>query len=370
MKFFDGDLLVRARNFIGKSLPVKGRVQYRPILIAYHGDGDGCCAAYLLKTYLGRPAVCYWVPTPDFDFVNAENYVARQNPVLTVFVDMPVYNRPEMIRALASQGHVFIYDHHYPGLCDAWEGKEDVLYINPVIHQKGKEFPTALFAWELLEEKAVFEKEVLFMALFTESWLDKARLFGEFSFPRQDLLKEIAKRVHVSFLIQDMNTTHYALDFLARAREFGGFGEEQVMGMREYHVLENIYDLVQNEKHWLMKNLRVEIKKLAGPRFIVKRVDSTMRISGLIASELRWKYPGLVMGIWQRWKGRYYCELRRGKSAGVNLSSLVETIKGEVNLETGGGHPAAAAFTAEGDGFFEALDRVKHYLVKPGLLQE
>ena len=259
MEFFDEQVLVKARGFIRASLPADGTEGDRPILIAYHGDGEGCCAAYFLKTYLGRSAVCYWVPTPDFDFV---------------------------------------------------------------------------------------------------------------SFPSQDLLKEIAKRVHVSFLIQDINTTHYALDFLARARESGGFGQEQVMRMREYQVLENIYDLVQNEKHWLMKKLWGEIKKLAGPQFIVKRVESTMRISGLIASELRWKYPGLVIGIWQRWKGRYYCELRRGKSAGVNLVSLVERIKSEVDLKTGGGHPAAAAFTAEGDRFFEALDRVKHCLAKPALLQE
>ena len=370
MEFFDANLLVRARNFIGKSLSGEGREQHRPILIVYHGDGDGCCAAYLLKTYLGRSAACYWVPTPDFDFVNAENYVARQNPVLTIFLDMPVYNRPEMIGALASRGHVFIYDHHYPGICDAWEAKDTVLYLNPVVHQGGREIPTALFAWELLEKKTVFEKEALFMALFAESWLDKARLFGEFSFPRQDFLKEIAKRVHVSFLIQDMSTAHYALDFLSRARELGGFGEEQVMGMRRYQVLENIYDLVQNERYWLMKKLWGEIKKLDRPQFLVKKVESSMGISGLIASELRWKYPGLVIGIWQRWKQRYYCELRRGKSAGVNLASLVEMVKGEVNLKIGGGHPAAAAFTAEGDVFFEALDRVKHYLARPGLLQE
>jgi len=87
-----------------------------------------------------------------------------------------------------------------------------------------------------------------------------------------------------------------------------------------------------------------------------------MRLCGLIASELRWRYPGLVTGIWQRWRQRFYCELRRGKDCGINLASLIDGIKSEVELITGGGHPAAAAFTAEGDNFFEAPDRIRYHI--------
>ena len=43
-------------------------------------------------------------------------------------------------------------------------------------------------------------------------------------------------------------------------------------------------------------------------------------------------------------------------------------MKGEVELTTGGGRPAGAAFTAEGDTFFKALDRLKHHLTEVAYL--
>jgi len=364
MAFFDEQLLVRARDFISSSLVSGTSEDELPVLVVYHGDGDGCCAAYFLKQYIGRRADFYWVATPDFDFVKVENHISREKPHLSIFLDMPVYNRPEMIEKLSSQGDVFIYDHHHPGICDVCHGKDNVLYVNPVIDQNGKDFPTALFGWELLTEKAEFEKEILFMGLFTETWLDRAFLFEEFSDTHQDRLKEVAKRVHGSFLIQDMSTTHYALEFLFRAREARGIGDEQLDAVEEYRILENIYDLIQNEKSWLIRRLRAEINRLINPRFILKRIESKMRLCGLLASELRWRYPDLVIGIWQRWKQRYYCELRRGKDCGINLASLIERVKIEVKLTTGGGHPAAAAFTAGGDRFFEALDRIRFYITE------
>lgn len=203
------------------------------------------------------------------------------------------------------------------------------------------------------------------MCLFTETWLEKTSIFDEFNTARQDRLKEVAKRVHASFLIQDMSTTNYALDFLFSAFMDGTtISDDQLQTTEEYRILENIYNLIQNEKRSLTKKLKADIRKLANPGFILKKIQSQMCVCGLIASELRWRYPDLVIGIWQRWKQRFYCELRRGRDCDVNLASLVERIKGEVELTTGGGHPAAAAFTAEGDNFFKALDKLRHHITE------
>jgi single-stranded DNA-specific DHH superfamily exonuclease len=363
MAFLDEKLLARARDFIHSSLRSGEGQSERPVVIVYHGDGDGCCAAYFLERYIRRPALFYWVATPDFDFAKAEDHISEQNPLLSIFLDMPVTSRPEMIDRLSSAGHVFIYDHHQPGMGDRCNSKDTVLYINPVIHQNGEDFPAVLFGWELLTEKAGFEKEVLFMGLFTETWLEQAPLFKEFSSTRQDLLKEVAKRVHGSFLIHETGTTHYALQFLFKASTDGSIGAQQLETMREYRILEDIYDLIQNEKTWLMMRLKAEIRRLTNPSFILKKIESRMRLCGLLASELRWSYPHLVIGIWQKWEHRFLCELRRGRHCGINLAALIEGIKREVNLTTGGGHPAAAAFTAEDDDFFEALDRVRHQIM-------
>jgi single-stranded DNA-specific DHH superfamily exonuclease len=306
------------------------------------------------------------VATPDFDFEEAEKYILQQDPALVIFLDMPVYNRPEMIGKLSSQGRVFIYDYHSPGICEVCKDKANVLYINPMILKKEKAPPTVLFAYDLLKEKTTFEKEVLFMGLFTETWLEQVPPFTEFSPTHQDQLREVAKRVHASFLIRGMGTTHYAMNFLSEIGKVGAIRLEEILTSNEYRILENIYNLVQNEKEWLLMKLKAEVKSLINPRFILKRIESKMRLCGLVASELRWTYPPYVIGIWQRWQKRYYCELRRGKSCQIDLTSLVARIRSEVNLLTGGGHPEAAAFTAEGDHFFEALDRVRYRLTASG----
>lgn len=360
----DKQLIVEARDFIRSNLPPDTSRDEPPVVILYHGDGDGCCAAYLVKQFLNHPARFYWVATPDFDFVKAESFLLQQKPLLTIFLDMPVYNRPQIIEKLGSHGSVFIYDHHHPGICEVCDGKSSLFYINPVIHQRGRAYPTVLFAFELLTEKREFEKQVLFMGLFTETWLDRVFSFEEFSPSQQDRLKEIAMRVHASFLVQDTSTNHYALNFLFKAATVLGTSEDQGEATKEYEILENIYNLIQNEKSWLMHRLKAEIDALVAPKFILKKIDSKMRLCGLIASELRWRYPRLVIGIWQKWRKRFYCELRRGIACDMNLASLIDRIKDEVDLITGGGHPAAAAFTAEGDNFFRALDRIRHHILE------
>lgn len=367
MLFFDEQLLVRARDFIHSCLISREKEEERPVVIAYHGDGDGCCAGHFLSQYVDRPLSLYWVPTPDFDFAELESYLLKEKPHLVILLDMPVYGRPEMIEELSSRGNVFIYDHHSPGICEVCDGKENVFYMNPVIDQNGVAFPTALFGWELLSEKDHFEREVLFMGLFTETWVNRVSLFEDFDAAYQDQLKEIAKRIHANFLIHDMNTTHYALNFLSKAASGGGSIIEQAQMMKEYQILENIYDLIQNEKRWLMKNLSAEIRKLAKPRFILKKIESRIRLCGLIASELRWRYPKLVIGVWQKWKQKYYCELRKGTECRVDLAHLIDRLKVETALTTGGGHPMAAAFTAERNAFFDALGRIKRYLVETEL---
>lgn len=355
MAYLDERLIQRARDFLKGHNP--------SVIIVYHGDGDGCCAAYFLQKFLDYPVSFYWVATPDFDFLKAENYLIEKCPSLSIFLDLPVYHHTEMIDKLGSEGKVFIYDHHQSGPFTGFHENPNLLYMNPVVQQDGQSFPAVLFGWEILEEKDPLDKEVLFMGLFTETWLDRVSLFQDWTPIQQERLKEIAKRIHAHFLIHDRGTTHYALDFLFQACH-GHEGFKDVQNLREYQILENIYELLQNEKTWLLKRVSEEIARFHNPRFILKRIESRMRLCGLIASELRWTYPSLVIGIWQQLEDRYYCELRRGKECAIDLASLIYRVKSEVKLITGGGHPSAAGFTAKGEHFFEALKNIRTCLTE------
>ncbi len=358
--FLDERWLTEAKEFIRSAQQTGERGDTRPVVIAYHGDGDGCCAAYFLKKFLGGPAVFYWVATPDFDFAGAESHLRGQKPGFSIFLDMPVGQRPGMLEKLAAQGGVFVYDHHSGESVAPVPPGIPLHYLNPLNRQAAEAYPACLFGWELLEHGTPFDKEVLFMGLFTENWLNRVPLFEEYPAARRDLLKQFALRIHASFLVQGMSTTHYALDLLLQ--EPAPASVEHLRGTKGYRILDNVFILIRNEKKWLLRNLLREIRRLDNPRFILKRVESKMRLSGLLASELRERYPDLVIGVWQRWQRRYCCELRRGRGSSVNLSQLVRELKGRVKLLTGGGHPEAAAFTAEKAFFFEALDQLRRLM--------
>jgi hypothetical protein len=271
-----------------------------------------------------------------------------------------------MIQKLTDLGtRVFIYDHHRPGEGMPHGENPNLFCMNPAQNRNAAPYPTCLFGSELLDDKGVFEKQVLYMGLYTETWLERLPLFHDFSPALQESLKETARRIHGSFLVQDESTTHHALKFLLKAQAAGSL--DQAPGSSEEHrILSNIHDLIQHEKTWLMKLVVASIKKLLEPRYILLGVESKIRVCGLMASELRWKYPGLVVGIWQKWDDRFICELRRGTASAVDLASLIEGMKNEVPVLTGGGHPEAAAFTAREDAFSQALKAIKTKLTERG----
>ena len=365
MAYLEESLLTRSREFIRSSAVTGNGVSEQLALIAYHGDGDGCASAYFVKKFLKTPSLLYWVATPDFDFEEAELFVLEHHPILAIFLDMPVYNRPSMIQRLLDQGtKVLIYDHHYSGRSFSLKNDRNLLYINPLMTSGARAYPTCLFGWELLSEKTLLEEQVLYMGLYTESWLDRVSLFHEFSPQLRENLKEIARRIHSSFLVREAGTVHRAVDFLLRFSESHASLDAGPYDSEEYRALADTYMLIQNEKIALMRDVEAVIRRLLHPRYIISGIESEIRLCGLIASELRWKHPRLAVGIWQKWKDRLVCELRRGMESQVNLALLVERIKSEIPLVTGGGHPEAAAFVGVESRFFLALRKMRDLLTQ------
>lgn len=360
--FINEYLVKEARKFIKDAIPISRD----KITIVYHGDGDGCCSAYFITKFLRKLGVntpsYRWVGTADFDFKCIERPLLSNKPYMTIFLDLPVYSRPDLLRSLRRKGKVFIYDHHYPGKFGGpnLPDRSKFLYINPVIHQDGST-PTTIFAWQVNGDEDLLNKEILFMGLYTESWLEGAPFFEDMDQAHKNRLKEVARVVHSSFLIQNMNTTHYALNFLL-GLDRPIIEMEDLENNKNYNILKNIYKLIQNEKEWLIYLLLQDMKKMPQPKYVLRRIDSRMRLCGIIASELRWKYPELVVGIWQKWGSSYYCELRRGKDCPINLLEIIDEIKREVKLKSGGGHPEAAAFTADQQNFTKAIEKMKEIL--------
>ncbi len=356
----DEGLINTARSFITDAV----KDSPENVFVVYHGDGDGCCSAYFMTRFLKRLGVkdikYRWVGTADFDFKCLERSLLSDKPNLSIFLDLPVYNKLDLLKNLRSM--IFIYDHHKPGKLP-FSNPPDLskfLYINPVIHQNSST-PTTIFSWQLNGEDDLLNKEILFMGLYTESWLEGAPFFEDLESSHKNLLKSIARLIHSSFLINDTSTLHYALEFLL-GLEKPIADIKNLEEIRNFNVLKNIYNLIQNEKEWIIYLLLQDMKKMPQPRYVLRRIDSRMRICGIVASELRWKYPDLVVGIWQRWKDSFYCELRRGKNCKVDLVDLIEELKKQVELKTGGGHPEAAAFTADKDNFEKAIEKLKEIL--------
>ena len=361
-------LVKEAREFIESAISLSRE----KVTVVYHGDGDGCCSAYFVSRFLKRlgvDTIAYrWVATPDFDFKCLERPLLTRKPNLAIFLDLPVHIRADFLRTLRRKTKILIYDHHSPpnfagsNLPD----RSKFLYINPVIHLDGST-PTTIFTWQLNGEEDILNREILFMGLYTESWVNGAPFFDDMDKKHKKELRQIAREIHSSFLVRNMNTIHYALNFLLGLKK-PIIETEDLDQNREYQILKNMYRMIHNEKEWILYLLLQDMKKMPQPRYILRRIDSRMRLSGIIASDLRWRYPDLIVGIWQRWDDVYYCELRKGKDCPVNLLDIIDEIKKEAKLKTGGGHPEAVAFTANQYQFLKAMRKIKE-IIKLGMKQ-
>jgi single-stranded DNA-specific DHH superfamily exonuclease len=361
MAYFDEVIREQTKNFIRNGLKTENG-RFPNVVIAYHGDGDGCCSAYFMSKFLGMDCAYYWVATAEFDFEKAQNDIEKMEPDFTVFLDMPVDNRPQMLKALAKKGRVFVYDHHESDRYAELMELERLLYINPRVLQNGPAYPTALFVRELLEENTEFADEILFMALFTESWLDRLDLFTDWDKEKIRILKGGGKRMQTSFLSGDSPFFHLALNYIKKAETVGSITDDEVKKTEEFDKLDRLYRSVQEELERLHRQMKSEIGELAEPNYILKRVESRYHLCGLVASGLRREYPHLAVAVWQKWKDRYHCELRRGENCRINLVSLIDFVKRKTRLLTGGGHPPAAGYTARKAEFFKSLELFKEYI--------
>lgn len=362
MGFFRSEQLHAVRTFLQEGATRHASKHLNPVTIVYNGDGDGCCAAYFFSRWLEVPVDLYWVAAPEFDFAKLDRILTRIPPRLNVFLDMPVHNRPKMIHRLATQGDVFIYDHHVPDAVFKSDENDHLLYANPIADNYGHAYPTSLFGWELFDDRGRLSREILYMGLAAEACSRAVPLFEDFDLTCRRHLKETVQHIQTSFLVGEVSDTHHALDFLSDLQGPCLPTQAALKELRSYQILQNIHSMLHNEKRWLRRDLTYQLKKLRRPKLILKSIHSKARLCGLMASDLRWEYPDLIVGIWQHWKARYHCELRRGGRCRYDLANLIKALKGEVPLIASVGHPSTARFTAQGKSFFKALDFIRNYV--------
>jgi hypothetical protein len=233
------------------------------------------------------------------------------------------------------------------------------MYVNPKETGSSRAVPAVVFSHQLRAAAGPIPERVLSAGLIGGGWGKELSTAPSLSREEHARVEEVAERLRSSFLVGDNTEMHYGLDFLRKAGEGQDFGAPSAGA---YEGLDNIHELVQNEKKWIRMRLHGEIRRLGRPKFILKKIDSRMRVNGLLASELCLPFPGRVIGVWQRWKNRYHCEIRRGAGCRADLAALVGEIAGRAELLSGGGRAAAAGFTAKGGSFFKALDLLKHRL--------
>jgi single-stranded DNA-specific DHH superfamily exonuclease len=320
------------------------------LVVVYHGDPDGCCAAVMLSIALTESFNKevdhhYWVGTHQFTFTLLRDYLVAIKPTHVVFLDVNIESKPQILDEIITQtkSRILIYDDHVTTFSST---HDEILFINPT-QSLGTEFPlpACVFAYEL--QQYAGERDTQWIAAVGITAESVGRYYGRFLdnvMVEKKKLSTLARLITAQFLVLDAyNTEDLAFSLLIEASRLDG--AELLLNTRDPRV---------QQLHQIRNQVDQEVRRNAN-RFVEKahfsqdvslytfEVRSNFRIVNLVASTMKWKLEKSVILTYQYLKDRIMIEIRTSPDReNTDLTKVLERAFTHLPYLNMGGHPVAA----------------------------
>ena len=327
------------------------------ILIVYHPDPDGVCAAVLFLKALKEPetihvlnqGTCVTITDETLKRVKEKGY----NKV--IIVDLNVENDVESVRKLASLfNHLLIVDHHVStGLLKREEG--NITYINPcqLGFASGDKYPASKLSYDMLRE---WDKSM-------EKW-DWIAAIGVVGDSADDFWADFIRDVCARRGVERNN-----IEMAARIIEFCRAKSYDLVEKALYilNVCNTLPDFLKSEVVKDVGDMEREYRKLTesvkrdyeDDEIVIIRIHTKYNMKSIVANSLsknRFPHKTLVV-IWED-ETNYHLSLRR-QDRRVDMNALAKNVIDRVKVGEGGGHvPAAGARIPKHSIHLEELKRV------------
>lgn len=348
------------------SIPDKGNIK---TLIAYHGDCDGCISSalvgYILEIIKPNCKKFYMpVRTEEFDFVAVLEYVQKNNPDISIFLDISIHNYPRTVNAIKNSTNLFtfIYDHH------RGEGEnilEDFVYLNSAMKENGEYDPSSpppcLFAYELCLSCTKSNPILLpAMGLICESSVGN---FPHIFHSLKNKYPELFENPENLFEIDDIkNSKLQKLAYAVNSVFWGpsNYLENKVINLLSRYIEKNDYPLFFHENNsdlnlifenstqiegsisiW-EETIRNSLNDIEVLPIVYSEINSNYRINGVVATRLSYTFLKSLIIITQVYNDRFIIEIRRGRHLESDVSKLLKEIISDLSAISVGGHPFAA----------------------------
>jgi single-stranded DNA-specific DHH superfamily exonuclease len=345
----------------------------RHVSLVYGADADGFVASYFVERWLADETVAtishraVW--NFDYDFRWLPRYVRQAKIDTCVCLDVPVIQEPEVLRSVATDAEVIIYDHHVlpPSVSEV----DNVQYHNSRISDPfGRNLTTSGFAAFLASlSSPLLLNEVVILAagLYGDRALghhplvthfircNAAAAWGE---PlHTSLIGQFAELINALFRAKPGTTPPGAqarLRNLAQTRS----SAEMVKNFSEEFDLTALKQLVSSDiargLHEIRANERPDQRLCA--RILEMETFSVGPVASILAAE---QFADVV-AIGFPADDRVQFELRAAESSDVDLTAALQRQRLAFQPITSGGHPKAAGalvWRRDATTFVESLSR-------------
>jgi RecJ-like exonuclease len=320
-----------------------------PILMRYHGDCDGICAAlsiylsakelvkkslqeYRKKLLIFRnPSAIYEVGSV-LDDMELIRHMQPSTAPLAILLDFAVNAESmESLRVLRKANFkILIVDHHPPPA----EIKEAAtLFVSPWMHGGNSDYSAGFIAGEIAKRIKPFEGL---------EELEKISLIGD----RSKLLTSYEEELKRKALV---------LDFMASSSDFAENLELYHSILNNPKNTESIYKRAMREIEFAKKEAMryVRLKEFSnGFKLVLLKIDKLRsgefpakgKISGEIHDEFSKKLNAPVVTVGYGGRAIHFRANSKAREAGFNANKLIAELKNEMRdaIESGGGHDVAA----------------------------
>jgi len=315
-----------------------------PILIRYHGDCDGVCAAlsiYLsMKEMLGgsfeerrrrmlilrNQTAVYEVKSVVDDLELVRN-MGGSNP-LAILLDFSMNAESvDSLKALRKANcSILIIDHHPPDEV----GGIVTLAVSPWLYGGNSDYSAGLLAGKIAEKIKVFD--------------------GLEELERVSLAGDKSKLLTPS---EEVERKALVLDFMTSDSEFGESLELLYSNLKNPKIVDSIYKRAMKRIEFAKKDaLRyAKVRELEnGLKLVLVRMEKLRvgefppkgKICGEVLEEFGKEVPVVVVGYGE--KVFHFRANAKAREAGFNANQLIKELKSELSemIESGGGHDVAA----------------------------
>lgn len=350
---------------------LKNTGSFSPILIVYHRDADGVCAAALLSKALrklGKNRLNFLPSDQETTSVTNDLMykILEKKPDYVIFVDLSVDQNPNTLALIKQKlmARMLVIDHH-PAQTDL--NGLGIMHLNSHFAEPEAYLPASYLIYNICKPFGIEDYDwVALVGIAGDHGIETCWDFVT-NFMKRNRITMTAKKIYSSDFMKAANMIDAAkafgkIEIALEVFDNASLLEQTMHSAELLKMLAQVQNLVQTHADKFEKE--ADFNKPANTAFY--RFKDYLQVESMIANTVSQKYPRTSVAVCREYENKIRCSFRN--SGGTQDVGKIVKMSVIGLSATGGGHPQAAGATLDKKDFAQFKSNVimnasKQYVV-------